>query len=154
MSASEVVEHFNSLDIRGFFVRSFEYRGAEKLVFRLSDAQRCLNTKKAKFTRDYELQFNRVLGGLLEVDGSPGEILSLRAHHDSSHINDVVEASTHWTCGESFCQFVMTFGRGKLDVFARDFHLTIVAWGTLTGGNGGGGGEVIRSSRPTERKVG
>lgn len=131
-TTDDVVDRFNALDIAGFHALDFAYQKSEKLVMRLWDTDRVYRTIGAGETNDYELQFNRILGGRIEAEGvGPGKIERWRAHRHSDHLTETLRDREHLTYGESFVHFELACEQLRLDVIARDFFLTIVNKGTL-----------------------
>ena len=124
---SDVIDRFNSLEIGGFYARSLVCSMHEKLVLWLYGVTPLPESGEERITNFYELQFNRVLGGRIDIDGPfPGLIERWKAQADSELCSETLRKRQNLTYGEDFAHFELFCDRGKLDVVARDFYLTVV----------------------------
>jgi hypothetical protein len=152
-SDDDVIERFNSLDIGEFYTHSFAYWPMKKLIFRLMDAERVHRTTQDSVASDYELQFNRILGGRIDAMGPwPGEVKRWKAYRDSKFLIETLRARKHLTYGEDFAHFELTCDQGRFDVVARDFFLTVTGKSELMrNGDDGGAGNPL--SVPKNREA-
>lgn len=136
----DVVDRFNALDIGGTYARYFTYQRQEKFILGLMDYESFLQATGDRVLNFYELQFNRILGGQINVAGpAPEDILQWRAHRKSELLAEMLRSRGQLTYGEAFVHFELTCAEAKLDVVARDFFLTVVSKATYKNREGSDG---------------
>ena len=141
ITTEDVIDRFNGLDISGFRTGRIAYVAREKLILQLSDAERVHDTTEDTLTRDYELQFNRVLDGQLDVDGPWfGKIQRSEAYRESELLAEALRRHHQLVRGEEFAHYRLIGEHGQLDVIARDFFLTVVDLLRLNRRQAGGAG--------------
>lgn len=149
MTAEDLIDRFNALDIGGFYAGDFVYRASEKFVLHLTDFQRVYRTTSDDLCSDYELQFNWILGGTINAEGPEiGLVTSWEAFRKSEFLAEALKCGPP-SYGETFAHFALTCEHGKLDVVAHDFFFTIVSKSTLVR-NGGGRGSSLPSDSSSE----
>ena len=136
----DIVDRFNALDIGGTYALNFAYRARQKFVLLLMDGDRFLPTTEDSDSNFYELQFNRVLGGQINVAGpAPGDIIQWRAHRESELLAETLRNRAGLTYGETFVNFELTCEESKFNLVARDFFLTVVNKATYKSREGSDG---------------
>ena len=136
-AASDVIDRFNSLDVGGCHVLSLSCSMHKKLVLWLLGVRPKTEAGEECITNFYELQFNRVLGGRVDVNGPPlGLITRSIAHADSELRSETLRKRQNLTYGENFAHFEVFCDHGKFDIVARDFVLTVVGKAVSPGHRG------------------
>ena len=126
-TTSDVIDRFNSLEIGGCHALSVACSMHEKLVLRLFCHTPLPKTGEERISNFYELQFNRVLGGRVDTEGPfLGSIKRWSAQDNSELCSETLRMRRNLMYGESFAHFELFCHRGKLDVVARDYFLTVV----------------------------
>ena len=118
-------ENFAGLDINGSFVR--EMRLGPKMV-RLTLLRAPRNESEAQVTRQYDLQFDGVLGFRSNLDADPW--LEIRSHDLLSHSEYLTEVSGHTSRTASSINsplhhFQIVFDEGEINIIADHFKSSI-----------------------------